>query len=138
MIGAYVDPWVDAARLARVFDLPQQGFAARHRAYVSGDPHARIDGTALPVPAKSTVVSHVTLDMIITAVAAASRAPRSAVRERGRVRGLFVALALDQGWSERWRLAEACGCSRRAIDKHALEVDRAALAAAQLCLGDAR
>jgi len=138
VVGASVDPWVTAERLAAALESSPRGFASRHHAYVSGDPHAHVGGTPLPIPAQASRVPTVPLRTIAEAVAAATRQPVLAMRTRGPVRALFVALAIDQGWDLTRRLAEVCGCCRRTITNLARDVDPAVLHAARLCLGDAR
>jgi hypothetical protein len=136
VVGACVDPWVAAQRLAVALGQPQRDFVARHHAYVSGDPHARIEGTSLPSPARPSALPKFTLREIAEAVAAATRQPLREIRRRSRSRALFVALAHDQGWRNLQQLATACACGRHAIQRAV--VDPEALAAARLCLGDAR
>jgi hypothetical protein len=138
VLGGSIDPWVTAPRLAAVLGEPAIGFAARHHAYVSGDPHAHVSGTPLPVPASPAAMTSIGLLAFTEAVAAAVRMPVSQVRRRGPPRALLVALAFDQGWGNPELLAELCGCKARAIRELARTVDPAALAVARLCLGDAR
>jgi hypothetical protein len=137
-IGAIVDPWVDARRLARVFEWPDDGVAERLHAYVSGDPDAHVAGTRMPTPAASATTPAIGLRAVADAVIAATRTSFAALRRRGRTRELFVSLAYDQGWDLPTRLAEICGCRPLAIRRLAQHVDAAALRAARLCLGDAR
>lgn len=138
VIGATVDPWVTEVRLAAALGGAWQGFASRHHAYVSADPHAHVAGTPMPTPAASTMLPGVGLRTIAEASAAALRLPVMSMRRCGAARALFVALAIDQGWTHVGRLAEVCGCSRRTVHRHAAAVDPAALHAARLCLGDVR
>lgn len=138
VIGATVDPWVTASRLAAALGGAWQGFASRHHAYVSADPHAHVAGTPMPTPAAPTLMPAVGLRSIAEASAAALRVSGMSLRRSGGARALFVALAIDQGWTHVGRLAEVCGCSRRTIHRCAAAVDPAALHAARLCLGDAR
>ncbi len=138
VVGAIADPWVDAARLARALGAQWNGFVARHPAYVSADPHVDVAGTPLPVAAVSTVVPVVDLGRIARAVAATLRQPLVAIRQVGAARRLLVTLAIDQGWTAPTKLAELCACSTRTIRRLARDPDLAALAAARLCLGDAR
>jgi len=138
IVGACVDPWVTADRLARVLDAPQHGFAARHHAYVSGDPHAAVDGTPFPIAAPPTNLPSIPLRTIAEAVASAMRTRVAAIRERGRTRALFVGLALEQGWSSIEKLAEVCACCPRTIRNLAAGLDARLLRAPRLVLGDAR
>lgn len=136
VVGASVDPWVTADRLAVALARTTDDFAARHHAYVSGDPHADVRGTPLPVAAASTRVPADPLATVIDAATAALRAPLDAVRRVGPARNLFVALARDQGWTNVAQLADAASCSVDTI--YRANVDAAALGAARVCLGDAR
>jgi hypothetical protein len=138
VLGASVDPWVTASRLAAALDDAPRGFAARHHAYVSGDPHARVAGTPLPVAAAPSMLSRYGLRDLAEAATAATRCSMQAIRGPGASRALFVALAYEQGWGHASRLAEICGCSRSTIHRLRDGVDAQALAAARLCLGDAR
>jgi hypothetical protein len=124
--------------MARVLDSPLHGFVARHHAYVSGDPDVSLVGTPLPQPAVPTSISSVALRKIAEAVAAATRTPFAAPRQRGLPRALFVALAYEQGWDHVARLAQVCACSTRTTRNLAASVDEVALRSARLCLGDAR
>jgi hypothetical protein len=115
-----------------------EDFAARHHAYVSGDPHAAVGGTVLPVPAPAADMTSRGLACLADAVAAAMRTSVAQIRRRGPTRALFVALAYDQGWGHPERLAALCGCQPRAIRELVGSVATDALAVARLCLGDAR
>jgi hypothetical protein len=138
VIGACIDPWVTATRLAAALERPVHGFASRHHAYVSGDPHARVAGTPMPIAAAPDALAKVGLRDIAEAATAATRTPIRSIRAAGQPRTLFVALAYEQGWGHPPRLAEICGCSRWTIHRLRTEVDPQHLAAARLCLGDAR
>jgi hypothetical protein len=138
VVGCVLDPWVTSERLAAALGQRAHGFAARHHAYVSGDPRARVEGTPLPTAAEPTELSRFSLRHIAEAVAAATRAPLDAVRHRGFSRALFVPLAFDQGWVHVARLAQLCNCSARTITRLSQTIDQDALRIARLCLGDAR
>ncbi len=138
LVGACVDPWVTADRLARVLEAPLPGFAARHHAYVSGDPHAAVEGTPFPIAAPPTNLPSIPLRTIAEAVASATRTRVGAIRERGLPRALFVGLALEQGWSSIAKLADVCGCCPRTIRNLTASLDTRLLGAPRLVLGDAR
>jgi len=138
VIGASVDPWVTPTRLADALGRPWRDFAARHHAYVSADPHARVDGTPLPMPAPTTALPKFGLREIAEAATSATRTPLRSIRDLGASRTLFVALAYASGWGHAARLAEICRCSRSTIHRLHDAADPADLAAARLCLGDAR
>lgn len=138
VIGASVDPWITADRLADALGRRRDGFAGWYHGYVSGDPSAAIGGTPLPSAAASTCAAMVGLGEIAAACAAALRVPVAAIREHGRARALFAALARDQGWTDTRLLASLCDCSPLTIRRVRARVDAPALAAARLCLGDPR
>lgn len=138
VVGASVDPWVSADRLARALGRSPEDFAARHHAYVSGDPHVDVRGTTMPIAVTSTHVPTHPLSTVIDAAVAALRLPGNAIRRVGVARNLFVALARDQGWKNIAQLADAAGCSTDTIYRCTANVDAAMLNAARLCLGDAR
>lgn len=138
LVGAVVDPWVTPQRLAAVFERDPTHFVTRFHRYVSADPSTRVEGTALPIAAPSRPLPDVDVATIAAAATAALRLPVDAIRTDRDARALFVALAFDQGWTSLDRLATVCDCSPRTIRRDASDVDPLALAAAQLCLGDAR
>lgn len=133
VVGACVDPWITAERLATTLGAPRRGFEARHHAYVSGDPHASVTGTSLPRAAPRVDIAAIPLQALIEAVASATR---TSIDEMPR--GLLVALALDQGWRQTSLLARVTGCSTRTIQRLSREVDARALQSARLCAGDER
>ena len=138
VVGASIDPWVSATRLAEALGRSRDGFAERHHAYVSGDPHADVAGTPFPLPAVATTLPHHGLRIVADAATAALRLPVTAIRRSGDARALFVALAYEQGWGIPTKLAEVCGCSPKTIRRHASTIDREALHAARLCMADER
>jgi hypothetical protein len=138
VVGAIVDPWVSARRMIGALATSEHDFVARHHAYVSGDPHASVAGTRMPVPAAPTTVARFPLDSIARAVLAATRSPAHALTLRGPTRSLFIALAVEQGWAHAADLARISGCSSQTVRRLAHDVDPVGLAAVRLCLGDAR
>ncbi|HEY3355432.1 MAG TPA: hypothetical protein VGQ83_19435 [Polyangia bacterium] len=137
VIGAVVDPWVTAARLADALRLPRRGFAVAHHAYISGDPSVDLSGTPFPRPAPASAIPIVALGVVRQAVALALRGSVEDVGLRPVARRLFVQLARQQGWRQPRLLAEACGVTPGAVRLLAARPG-AGLAAAQLCLGDPR
>jgi hypothetical protein len=136
VVGATMDPWVDAPRLARALGRPPGGFAAWYHRYVSSDPSVHVAGTPMPTPAMPSDIPRFPLAAIAKAAAAATRTRPDAIRQTSLTRHVFVALAREQGWPSWDALASACACSTRAIRRsaeHTIE-----LSAARLCLGDAR
>lgn len=138
VVGATVDPWVTADRLAHALGMHPRAFAARHHKYVSGDPKAHVEGTPFPRIAGATTMPTAGLQTIAEAAAAATRSSVDAIRTRGPTRALFVALAFDQGWGRVGRLAELCDCCPRTITNLRDASDPLALHAGRMCLGDAR
>jgi hypothetical protein len=136
VLGASVDPWIDATRLARALGRPVHGFVETYHRYVSSDPDVHVAGTPVPRPALPTQVAHYPLTRIARAAAAATRTRPESIRRLGLPRQLFVHLAREQGWRDWEALAIACDCSTRTIRRVA--EGRVALDAARLCLGDAR
>ena len=136
VVGATMDPWVDAPRLARALGRPLAGFVEWYHRYVSSDPSVRVTGTPLPVPTLPTEIPRFALTSIARAAAAATRTRPDAIRQTSVTRHVFVALAREQGWRSWDALALACRCSTRAVRRSAEHtID---LSAARLCLGDAR
>jgi hypothetical protein len=138
VVGATVDPWIDADRLARVLRRPRRGFVEWYHRYVSADPSVQVSGTSAPRPAAPTDVATHPLATIAAAAAAAVRQRPDAIRRTGIVRDLFVGLAREQGWRAWDVLADACDCTTRAIRFIADRLDPKLLDPARLCLGDPR
>lgn len=138
VIGASVDPWVSAERLALALGRTPDGFVQWWHGYVSGDPSASVEGTALPVAAIPNEMAWVPLRRIAEAVVSATRSSFAALKMRGLPRALFFALALEQGWTQTRKLAELCRCQPRRVRELAPTVPLCALDAARLCLGDER
>jgi hypothetical protein len=138
VVGAVVDPWVDADRLSAALGMPRTDFERRHHQYVSADPSVRVDGTAFPLPAPRRVAPTVPLQDIAEAAASATRRQADEICRPGPTRTLFVLVALSQGWTHFGQLAAACACSVRTIRRVAEVVQPGLLEAGLLCLGDAR
>jgi hypothetical protein len=138
VVGAVVDPWVGADRLSTALRMPRAGFEQRHHQYVSADPSVRVAGTAFPAPAPLRGVPTVPLQDIVDAAASATRRQAKDIRKSGRMRVLFVLLALSQGWTHVGQLASACACSQRTIQRVAGVERPDLLEVGLLCLGDER
>jgi len=132
-IGAEVDPWVSAARLAVALGGPPSGFAQHLHRVVSGDPSASPVGTPFPRPAPCRASPEVPIGAVVAAAAAAT--PWSSAPAFRRAAAL---LARHQGWSGSLALARELGVSPRTVLRHASQHDAELLAAAALCLGDER
>lgn len=138
VIGASVDPWVSAERLALALGRSLDDFVAWWHGYVSSDPSAAVAGTPLPVSALPNTMAWIPLRRIAEAVVSATRTSFAALKIRGLPRAIFFALALEQGWVQTDRLAALCNCRRRRVRELAATAPAPALAAARICLGDDR
>jgi hypothetical protein len=133
-IGAEVDPWVRADRLAPTLERSTDGFGEWFHEYVSGDPSVDPAGSCFPKPAPARVVPVVPLDSVIRAAFIAQ--PWSGVSAKRR---LAVQFAKHQGWTDTRLIAKALRVSMQTVRQAAaLRPDSAALRAAAYCLGDAR
>ncbi len=143
VVGAIVDPWVPAIRLARALEKEGERFRERHHAYVSGDPSVSSKGSPFPRPEPERCTSTVPLEWIARAAAAATESDVSQITRRTPTRRLFIRLAWKQGWRSATLLAERAEISRFGV-RRALRISEAgalatgALAAGALCLGDPR
>ena len=140
VMGAIAPPWVSAERLAAALGNRRQVeyFRNEHHRYVSGDPSVSVRGTEPPRPAPPRRTALVPLAEVASAALAATRAPESALRNRGRTRDLFLCMARHQAWTDIEQLASACGCSRWTVYRAWDREDPPLLAAGLLCLGDPR
>jgi hypothetical protein len=139
VVGAVADPWVTAGRLAATLGRPSAGFVRAHHAYVSADPAVRADGTTLPQPPVLSTITAFGIERLCAAVLAATRAPAAALQHRTLARRLLVHLAYRHGWARPRVLARLCGVSRQAVlALRDAPLERDALVAAKLCLGDER
>lgn len=134
LIGAAMNPVVDAARVARLVQYGARDFASWFHAYVSGDPTAAVAGTPMPVPAETRVVAAVPLaDVISAARAATADSPRRVDFHR-----LAVALAYDQGWRDNEVIALTLGVGVRHVRRLASAPAPNSLRLGRLYLGDER
>ncbi|MBI4704176.1 MAG: hypothetical protein HY744_23960, partial [Deltaproteobacteria bacterium] len=138
VVGAVADPWIDGSRLAAALVLPAQGFAVAHHAYVSGDPCVSTAGTPFSRRAAPTPVAVQPLAALAAAAAAANRAAPADIKRRSPTRALLLELAGRHGWQDGPRLAALCEVGRWTVWRGLHQRDEAALAAAELCLGDER
>jgi hypothetical protein len=138
LVGAVVDPWPDARQIASWLRWPLENLGERIHQYVSADPSVDPLGTASPRPFQRAELPSLGLDLIARAAAAATRASPDAIRSRTPTRKLFVQLARHAGWSSTQVLARACEVTGKSIRLLSAEIDRVALAAGALCLGDER
>ncbi len=131
-IGAAYDPWVGKERVAAVLKRRPYRFAEWFHGYVSSDPDVAIDGTPLPVPARSSSVTDLPLGAVIEAARAA------APRDNRAFRRIAVALARDQGWRDATQLASALDVTPSTVRRLAQQPDPRLLHLGRLYLGDAR
>jgi len=93
-VGAIVDPWVSAERIAEeTGHRPGDPVAWLHR-YVSSDPSVAVQGTAAPHPTTLETLTRAAL-----ASAAAHRADVDAILRRGAVRATFLGVAERLGYT---------------------------------------
>ena len=139
VVGAIVDPWVTAPRLAAALGRPRAGFLQEHHAYVSGDPSVCVAGTPLPKPVLRTMPTSVGLAHVQAAALAATRAPAEELRHRSLARRLLVQIAAEHGWRRPVMLGRMCGIARQSVHRlFGRPLTRAAIEPARLCLGDKR
>ena len=136
LVGAVGEPWLKLDRVVAVTGW-NRSLGELH-GYLARDPSTAESASRLPVPAPQRIVPVVSLRDVALAAAAATRAPPSAVRQRGPTRDAFVGLALHQGWHDVPLLAEACGTHRGNVARIAERVPSSVIEAAALCLGDQR
>lgn len=120
VMGAAVDPWVTAPRLASALGRPHHDFRAAHHAYVSSDPSVRVNGTPGLIMEPATGVANVALGAVIAAACAATRGVPEDIRRRTRTRRVFLLLAWRQGWRDAWP-----GDPVRNLETHGVLVPRA-------------
>ncbi len=138
VIGATVDPWIDAERMAATLGRRRYGFRGWFHRYVSSDFAVSPGGTDFPRPAEEVAIPTLDVARIMAAVAAAFRRPVTDLPQEGRMRDVFAVLAREQGWRQPIELARAVGVDSRTIRRAAARVRAQDLEAARLCLGDAR
>ncbi|MBI4705347.1 MAG: hypothetical protein HY744_29935 [Deltaproteobacteria bacterium] len=137
--GAIVDPWIDADRLAAALGLPARGFAEAHHRYVSASGSVSTASTRFPCRAEPVDVAVQPLAALAAAAAAATRTTPADIRREGPTRALFLQLAGRHGWRRTGQLAAMCGIHPASVRWNLRQQpDPAALAAGELCLGDAR
>lgn len=88
VVGASVDPWIDAARLARAVGRSETGFGEWYHAYVSADPSVNVVGSPPPRAVAPRDIPEVPLGRIARAAAAATRSRMEAIRATGPTRRL--------------------------------------------------
>lgn len=139
VVGATADPWVSADFLSRACGFVRPRSAEWWHRWVSGDPSVEIAGTEPPIPAEPGEVATEPLVELARAAASAVRGTLGDLRRPGLARTLFLELARRHGWRQVEPLAEACGLTPRSIRRvRATSPGERALAAGELCLGDAR
>lgn len=132
VLGAEVDPWVSADRVATALGRPTRGFASAVHAYVSGDPSVEVRGSPVPALCLPRETPSIPLESVRSAALAATPWSPSWLRRRE-----IVELAAHQGWRDVGALARASGLGGRSVQRilaGELGPDRAAC----LCLGDER
>lgn len=123
----------DRVGLAYPLVVPRAREVDRYHAYVSSDPHVRVDGTELPVGGYDT------LDLfdIEAAVSAATRTPLPLLRRRGPARSMLLRCARALTGCSVSELAARLGVGRRTVLRHAPVRDDAVRVVERIA-GDAR
>lgn len=139
VVGAVVDPWVTAARLAASLGRVRARFVEEHHAYVSGDPSVCVAGTPMPRRATPSQPTGVGLAQVRAAALAATRSSPDELRRQSLARRLLIQLAKENGWSRPQLLGRLCGLARQSVHRLLnVPLERTVMDPALLCLGDAR
>ena len=136
--GAIAEPWITAERLAGVLRWRGEDFRGSFHRYVTSDPHVDVSGTPIPRPQPPSDAPGVTLEQVVRAALSATRARASDLRVRGAPRRVFAALAWNQGFRQPSVIARLCDVHPDTVARLARACPHEWLAAAALCLGDAR
>lgn len=137
LMGAVVDPWVTAERVAAVTRSSPCGFRERFHAYVSGDPSTAVAGTPPPRPARAGRICRAPLAEVLAAALACTRATPDTIGRAGAPRRVFLSLCKATGWRDVPLLAALCGASLRTVQRHMVTAPPPP-PEALLCLGDER
>jgi len=133
VVGAVVDPWVPADRVAAAIRYRGRGFRDWYHQFVSSEARVARALRDRLRPAEPRLVPTVPLQTIVEAVVAAT--PWSTIHVRRRA---VVLLAVHQGWDDPRLLARAANLTPRHVRNLMRESSPEVLAAAAMCLGDAR
>ncbi len=88
VIGARVDPWVGADKLAAALGRPDPDFTTWFHRYVSSDPTVAVSGTPLPGLARAGTLDEIEEAACCAAARRADRRPAPRVRARGEAAGV--------------------------------------------------
>ncbi len=132
VVGAELDPWVTADRLADVLGRRRRHFEAWFHRIVTDDSSVKTGGTPLPEPAPGRVVPAVTLEEIAFAARCAARGSRIVERR------MLVALARHQGWRDAALIARAAGIAPDSVRRLARQAEPELVRVGALYLNDAR
>lgn len=133
VLGAEMDPWVDARRLAQALGKPRRGFGEWLHAYVSADPSVAVAGT--PPPRVHAVDGFAAASLVAMWRAVVAAGP---LADRQTLRAGFIALCRTHGFDNAAWLARALGITRQHAGRLARRRNDALLRASLLCLGDGR
>jgi hypothetical protein len=133
VLGAELEPWVSAERLAGALGLEPDGFVEGFHALVAGAAGGGPASRELPTPTSAAEVPQLPLERVIRA--AASATPWSGVTTFRRV---AVDLAHHQGWTSSEVLALALGVSPRTVRRLGGRAVVHGARSARLCVGDER
>lgn len=137
-IGAVVDPWVPAERLAVAFGWPRGGdLRERLHGYAVRDEDVVVEARVFPRRPSSREAPVGSLEEILRAALAATRSPREALRARSVARRVAIGLCYRQGWSHPAQLAPIFDVHPNTVCRIARSASNEEVEAAALCL-DAR
>lgn len=134
VIGATMDPWVPASRLAEVHGWPVDDATERIHRYVTRDEYVAPHAYELPHAPASSPLPDRPLDEIVAASLVSTRAPMEALRQRGPTREAFLGLARRQGWRQRAELAKICDVDPSTVSRIARRADEQLIERAAMCL----
>lgn len=132
IVGAEIEPWVTANRLAEVLGRRRERFEAWFHRVVTDDSSVRTGGTPLPQAAPARTFPAVPLEEIALAARSAARGCRVVERR------MFVALARHQGWRDAVLIGRAAGIAPDSVRRLARRPEPELLRVGALYLNDAR
>ncbi|MEZ4446258.1 MAG: hypothetical protein R3B72_44685 [Polyangiaceae bacterium] len=132
-IGAIVNPWVPADRVARALEWPS-ACVERLFHYAVSDDHVAPAAQAFPLRPAPSPVPDRPLANILAAALATTRLPTEALQRRTPARQIAIGLARRQGWTQATALAPTFATHRTSISRIATHVAPTLLETAALCL----
>lgn len=138
VVGAVVDPWVDARELALLHGQSAQGFAEAWHRYVARDETVARHAIAQPRRLAGPYAHGTSLIALISAALVSTRSRLDALRRRTPTRAIFLALAQRHGLADGTVLRRVCNVSRNTIYRQRHQRPPAGLEAAERCLAEPR